>query len=111
MATFILTGTLPAQALNGYLMNPEDRSGPLGKLVEAAGGTLKQLYYTTGESDFLMIIEAENPDTPAAAAMVAGAAGMAGDLKTVQVWSGAEFEGVVRKAAGITESYAMPGGI
>jgi uncharacterized protein with GYD domain len=110
MGTYILTGTLPREALRGYLTRPEDRSGPLGKLVEAAGGTLKQLYFTTGETDFMLIIEADGPEVPAAAAMVAGAAGMAGGFRTVQAWTGAEFQTLTEKAAGLTEKYAPPGG-
>lgn len=109
MAIFIITGKLPADALHGYLTNPEDRSGPLGALVEAAGGTLKQLYYTTGETDFMMVVEADGPEVPATAAMVAGAAGMVSDIKTVRAWTGPQFAEVAAKAGGITESYRKPG--
>lgn len=109
MPTFILTGTLPEKTIKGYMKKPEDRTGPLGELVAAAGGTLKQFYYTTGDTDFMMVIDAPGPEVVAKASMVAGAAGMAADFKTVRAWTGAEFAKVAGEAAEISESYRKPG--
>ncbi|MCR9085531.1 MAG: GYD domain-containing protein [Rhodobacteraceae bacterium] len=109
MPTFIVTAKLPEKALAGYLMKPEDRSGPLGDLVAAAGGALKSLYYTTGDSDFLMVIEAEGPEVIARALLVAGGAGMITDANTRRAWTGEEFAEIVDQAAAMTGSYSEPG--
>lgn len=109
MPTFIVTAKLPEKALAGYLMKPEDRSGPLGDLVAAAGGMLTSLYYTTGESDFLMVIEATGPEIIARAVLVAAGAGMISDAKTMHAWSGEEFARIVEDAAAMTGSYSEPG--
>lgn len=110
MATFILRGSLPQAAMAGYMAKPEDRTGPLSKLVEAAGGQLRAFYFTSGDSDFLMIIDAPGPEVVASAAMVAGAQGMAGDFCTVQAFTGEEFKQMAAKAASISGQYAAPGG-
>lgn len=109
MATFIVTGNLPQKALQGYLTKPEDRTGPLSALVEQSGGKLVAFYFTTGVHDFLMIVEAEGPESVAAALVVVGASGMAGNFSTSRAWTGAEFKMLVEKAGTLTGAYRQPG--
>lgn len=109
MPTFIMTATLPEKALAGYILKPEDRSGPLGDLVSAAGGTLQHLYYLEGTTRFMMVIEAASPDIVAKAALVAAAAGMVTDVETQRAWTGTEFAQIVEGAAAMTGSYSQPG--
>ena len=109
MATFIVTGNLPQKALAGYLAKPEDRTAPLGALFEQAGGKLRAFYFTTGAHDFLMIVEAPDAEVVAAALVVIGAAGVAGNLSTCRAWTGAEFRTVIEAAGGLTGAYRHPG--
>ncbi len=109
MATYIVTGNLPQKALQAYLAKPEDRTGPLGALVEQAGGKLRAFYFTTGAHDFAMIVDAPDPEVVAAALVVVGASGMAGNFATVRAWTGPEFKAVVEKAGTLTGAYRAPG--
>jgi uncharacterized protein with GYD domain len=55
---------------------PEDREQPVRKLIEGAGGKLINFYYTTGDADFLLIVEANESESMIAALMAVEAAGM-----------------------------------
>lgn len=109
MATFIMTAKLTREALQGMMAKPEDRKGPLSALAEASGGTIKEIYFTTGDTDIMLIIEADGPDAAAVAAMVAGAAGAGEGMKTVQAWSTTEFAEIAKRAGAAAAKYRAPG--
>lgn len=109
MATFILTGRYTLDAVRGLMAKPEDRSGAVGAIVSAAGGKMLSYYVTTGDSDFLLIAEADRAEDFLAGVMVAGASGAVTDLKTVRAWSSADFAKVAEKAGSLVGSYVPPG--
>jgi uncharacterized protein with GYD domain len=109
MPTFMTTGRLTQSGLQGLAKKPEDRSEAVGKLLAAAGGKLMHYYITTGDNDFLLISEADGPEAPVAAVMAAACAGSVADVKTMQVWTSAEFQAVAAKAGQITGTYRAPG--
>ena len=59
---------------------PEDREPAVRKLIEEAGGKLISYYMTTGDSDFLLISEANESEAIIAALMAFSAAGMISDV-------------------------------
>lgn len=109
MATFILTGRFTLDAVRGLMSKPEDRTGAVGAIVDAAGGTLLHYYITTGDSDFMLVAEADGAEDFLAGVMVAGASGAVTDLKTVRAWSSGDFAKVAEKAGAIAGSYRAPG--
>lgn len=109
MATFIMTAKLTREAVQGMMAKPEDRKAALSALVEAAGGTVIEIYFTTGETDIMIIAEADSADMAATTAMVAGAAGAGDQMKTVQAWTTAEFAEIARAAGSVAKSYRKPG--
>src|SRR5260370_34192542 len=75
MIRLVTRGRLTHNYAKGLLAAPEDRE-PVGrKLIEAAGGKFINFYFTTGDSDFLLISEANDAESIIAALMAATAAG------------------------------------
>jgi uncharacterized protein with GYD domain len=79
------------------------------KLIEGAGGKVISYYVTTGESDFLLISEANEAEAVIAALMAASAAGTISHVTTVRAWTAAEFKGMAERAAEAAKSYRPPG--
>jgi uncharacterized protein with GYD domain len=79
------------------------------KLIEAAGGKVINFYFTTGNSDFLLISEANDAENIIAALMAASAAGTISDVTTARAWTGAEFKAVAEKASKAASAYRAPG--
>jgi uncharacterized protein with GYD domain len=109
MATFILTGRYSLDAVRGLMAKPEDRTGAVAAIVNAAGGKMVSYYVTTGENDFMLVAEADAAEDFMAGVMVAGASGSVTDMKTVRAWSSGEFAKVAEKAGKIADSYRTPG--
>lgn len=110
MPTYIQTGKMTQATMLGLINEPEDRFQAVADALAAAGATLKEYYFTTGENDWLLIFEADSPDAFAAAALLAGADGVAYNMQTVQAWTSADFKDVAVKAGAIRDKYRAPGG-
>lgn len=108
MARYIVTGSYTAAAMRGLLAKPSDREAATSALVAAAGGKLDSFYLTTGDCDFLMIVDTGNLPDMLAALIVAGASGAVSGLKTVQAFSSAEFTAAQKRAGEIAQKYAAP---
>jgi GYD domain len=59
------------------------------KLIEAVGGKCINFYFTTGDSDFLLISEANDAESIIGALVAAAAAGTISDVTTARAWTGA----------------------
>jgi uncharacterized protein with GYD domain len=108
MSRLIARGRLTQDYTKGLIGSPEDREPAVRKLVEAAGGKLVSFYFTTGESDFVLIAEGES-EAIIAALLATAAKGTVSDLTTVRAWTGAEFKAIAAKAAKLTDAYRPPG--
>src|ERR1700730_13217705 len=99
MIRLITRGRFTQDYTRGLIEAPEDREPAVRKLIEATGGKLVSFYFTTGESDFLLIAEAEDAESLLAALMAAAGAGTISDVTTARAWTGAEFMPVAAKAS------------
>jgi len=109
MAHFIITGNYTTAAIKGMMANPSDRAAAVKPLVEAVGGKMVSYYATTGETDFMMIVESGDGADVIPALMVAGATGTVSNLKTVRAYTSAEFMAAQKKAAGIAAKFKPAG--
>ena len=109
MATFIAQGRFTRDAVKGMLQTPEDRTEPVAKLFEAMGAKLVSWYMTSGEYDWLLIVEAPSQDVVIAAAIVATGGGGVGDIKTLAAFSGAEMKGMFEKASHAVSKFKSAG--
>jgi uncharacterized protein with GYD domain len=88
---------------------PEDREPAVRKAFEATGAKLVALYFTTGDSDFITITEADDPESIIAALMSVAAIGTISDVTTGRAWTGAEFKAIAEKAKKAASAYRAPG--
>ena len=109
MARLITRGRFTHDYVKGLLAAPEDREPVVRKLIEGAGGKMVNFYFTTGESDFLLVSEADEPEFIIAALLAAAAAGTISDLSTSRAWTGKEFKGIADKASKVAKAYRVPG--
>ena len=109
MVRLITRGRFTHHYVKGLVGAPEDREPAVRKLVEGAGGKLLNFYFTTGDSDFMMIAEANDAETLLAAMMAAAAAGTITDITSARAWTGAEFKAVAEKASKTAGHYRVPG--
>ena len=108
MPTFIITGCYTAKAAKGMIDNPENRENASRSIIEAAGGKLHSFYITTGETDWMAIVEFGDGSDMLPAALVTSASGAVSNVKTVRAYTGKEFRAAQRKAAEIRSSYKSP---
>ena len=109
MIRLVTRGRLSQTYAKGFLAAPEDREPVVRKLIEAAGGKLISFYFTTGDSDFLLISETNDAENIIAALMAAAAAGTISDVTTGRAWTAAEFKAIGDKASKAAKAYRPPG--
>jgi uncharacterized protein with GYD domain len=95
--------------MRGMATTPEDRTEPVSKLIEAAGGKLLGYYVTFGEYDWLLVVEAPDARTVAAAVITAAAGGGVTDMKTTLAMTGAEAMQAFRSAGDLAKNFRSAG--
>ena len=108
MARYIVTGSYTAAAMKGMITKPSDRAAAAGALIAGSGGRLESFFLTTGDHDFLMIIQSDNLPHMLASLMVASASGAVSGLKTVQAFTSEEFTAAQKAAGPIAAKYQAP---
>ena len=109
MIRLVTRGRFTRDYASRLVAAPEDREPAVRKLIEAAGGKIISFYFTTGESDFLLISEANDAEGVIAALMAAAGAGTISNISTARAWTGAEFKSVAERAAKAAKAYRPPG--
>ncbi len=89
---FITQGRYTEHAMAGMLANPEDRTPALEELLRAAGVKLLSSYWTFGEYDFLVIVDAPDEHVWMKVLLVTASTGGFTDLKTIVGMSTADGE-------------------
>jgi uncharacterized protein with GYD domain len=105
----VTRGRVTHKYLEKFISAPEDREPVVRNLIEKVGGKVLSFYFTTGESDFLLISEAEEPEAIIAALMAASATGAVSQVSNVRAWTGAEFKSIAEKASKVASAYRPPG--
>jgi uncharacterized protein with GYD domain len=109
MTRLVTRGRFTQVFAKGLLAAPEDREPVVRKLIETAGGKLISFYFTTGETDFLLISEADETEAIIAALLAAAAAGTISDVSTARAWTGAELKAMADRAGKVARAYQPPG--
>ena len=109
MIRLVTRGCFTQNYAKGLVSAPEDREPAVRKLVEGAGGKLVSFYFTTGDTDFMVISEADEGESIIAAMLAAVSAGTISNVKTARAWTGAEFKAVAEKASKAASHYRAPG--
>lgn len=109
MPIFIAQGSFSKEAVRGMTEKPEDRTGPVAKLFESLGARLQNWYLTTGEYDWLLIVEAPSHDVVVAAAAAATAGGGVSNIKTCAAFSGPEARAIFENAGRVASGFKSAG--
>lgn len=109
MVRLISRGRFTQNYTKGLIGAPEDREPAVRKLIEGVGGKLVSFYFTTGDTDFTLVAEANDAESLIAALMATAAAGTISDVTTQRAWTGAEFKAVAEKASEAARHYRAPG--
>ena len=109
MIRLVTRGRFTHDYVKALLGAPEDREPAVRKLIEDAGGKVISYYMTTGDSDFLLISEANGSEAIIAALMAFSAAGMISDVATARAWTAAEFKSIAERGAKAAKTYRPPG--
>jgi uncharacterized protein with GYD domain len=109
MIRLVTRGRFTQDYAKALVAAPEDREPAVRKLIEGAGGKLLSFYFTTGDTDFMVISEANEAESIIAALLAAEASGTISNLTTARAWTGAEFKAVAEKASKVASFYRAPG--
>jgi uncharacterized protein with GYD domain len=109
MIRLVTRGRLTQDYAKNLLAAPEDREPAVRKLIEAVGGKVLNFYFTTGDSDFLLISEVNDAESIIASLLAASAAGTISEVTTARAWTGAEFKAIADKASKAASAYRVPG--
>ncbi len=109
MIRLITRGKFTGSHIKGLMETPEDREPAIRRLIEAVGGKLISFYFTTGDHDFTLIVEAPDAESMIAGTMATAAAGTITGMTTIRAWTAAEFKPVAAKAAKVAAAYRAPG--
>ncbi len=109
MIRLVVRAQLTRDYVQAFIKSPEDREKAVRKLIEATGAKLIAFYFTTGDSDVLILVESEDTESVLAALMGAAARGAISNVSTARAWTPAEFKVVGEKASAALAAYNLPG--
>ena len=108
MPRYIVTGRYTAAAIKGMVAKPSDREAAARAIVEAAGGTLENFYFLTGDNDFSIKVSIDRAEDLIAGLMATAASGSVSNVKTVRAFTAEEFTAMQKKAGQIASAYKAP---
>ena len=98
MANYIGLVSWTEQGIKAY-GDTTDRAAAAGELAGKFGATLKQIYWTMGAYDLVLILEAPDDESITAYALALSSLGNV-RTTTMRAFDAAEMRGIVAKAAG-----------
>jgi uncharacterized protein with GYD domain len=109
MPLFISRGNYSRDAIGGMLAKPEDRTEAVSKVFASLGAKLHALYYTLGEHDFLIIVEAPSEKELVAGLIVAAGTGTVTNLNTTLAWTADDMKDAFVKAGSVASQFRPAG--
>jgi uncharacterized protein with GYD domain len=106
MAHYLVQAAYTPEAWSALVSNPQDRSEPVRKMTEEAGGSLEAFYLAFGDFDVVAIVELPDDATAAAVSIATSAAGSIRTIKTTPLITTADAVHALTKARGI--AYVPP---
>ncbi len=101
MAHYLVQAAYTNEAWSVLVSNPQDRSEPVRRMAEGAGGSLKSFYLAFGDYDVVAIMELPDDATAAAVSIATSAAGSIRAIKTTPLIVAEDAVRALTKAKGI----------
>ena len=95
MATFISLVNFTEQGIQNYKVSPE-RAAKFKSMAQKAGATVKEIYWTIGTCDAVIIMDAADDETMAAIMLGLGSLGNV-RTQTLRAFNSSEMEQVISK--------------
>jgi uncharacterized protein with GYD domain len=108
MAFYMLQASYTPESWAAQIRHPQNREDELKQRCAVHGVQVRYFYYTFGEYDVVVIVEAPDNVTAAALAMVVASGGVLKALKTTVLMTSQEGFAAMQQANGA--SYSPPGG-
>ena len=107
MAKFYLMGNYTAKAFQGFVVNPDtDRAAAINAVANSIGGKVLGYDIVRGSFDFIVMIEAPNFESMAAAKLATEASGAVTNINIMEPININSIAKIAAKAAG---TYKEPG--
>ena len=98
MATFISLVNLTQQGIRDFKDSP-DRAAKFSSMVEKAGAKVKEVYWTIGSYDVVVVMEAPDDETAAAVMLGLGSLGNV-RTQTMRAFDSSEMKEIISKVPG-----------
>jgi uncharacterized protein with GYD domain len=108
MPFYMTQAKLSKDAIHALIARPQDRSGPIGKMLEAVGGKLHHYFFAFGDYDVVILYEAPDNASAAAPVLAAAGAGTISGSKTTVLMSMEQAMEAMRKGGAASGAYQPP---
>ena len=102
MPLYMVQASYTPQAIAAMVKNPQDRTAAIRSLAEGAGGRIRDVFFSQGEYDVVVVYEAPDAEAANAVALAAISAGHLRAFKTTPLFTGEEIMGAMRRAGQLT---------
>ncbi|MEE8518351.1 MAG: GYD domain-containing protein [Dehalococcoidia bacterium] len=107
MPKYLIRASYTTEGIRGLLKEGgTGRRASLEKAMASIGGTLESMYFAFGEDDAVLIVDAPDNASVAAAVLAAGATGSVANLNTTVLLTPEEMDEATKKSV----AYSPPGG-
>lgn len=107
MSLYLIRFSYTPEAWADLVENPEDRRGAISALAESIGGSLEGMWYSFGDQDGYVLIDAPDATSAAAGSIAAAAGGAVSSVQTDVLLTVEETLEALKKAQSV--AYARPG--
>ena len=107
MAKYLVLFRLKGETVRRFMENPGDRSKAVEELIAQVGGKLECYYFTFGQYDGMVILEAPDSASIAATSVAVTGSGAFSHFETHELISSQDMVGILQRAKEI--SYRPPG--
>jgi len=109
MGKYAILGGYTAEAWAKMIENPGAREAAVRKTAEAVGAKLEQFFWSFGDDDYLVIVDAPDDITAGAVSVAVGSSGSLRNLRTIKLITQEEGRKLLEKAKMAKAVYAPPG--
>ncbi len=109
MPKYAFIGGYTSEAWAKMIENPGDRAAAVRKAAETVGAKVESFYWSFGEDDYLVIIDAPDDVTAGSISVAVGSSGTLRNLRTIKLITLEDGKKVLEKAKTAKAAYAPPG--
>jgi len=107
MPMYLIRFSYSTESVKALVENPGDRAKAVAEAVESLGAKMAGFWYSFGDFDGVLLMDAPDNTTAASLAMLVGGSGALSKLETTVLIDMDQAQEAMRKAAGA--SYRPPG--